>query len=166
MQERQEIWFGSLGREDSLEKEMATHSSILAWKLSWAEEPGGYSSWSPKELDMIEHARMPFWPKLLNYGVKLFIFLIFLIHVISLILSLYWSLVLSVVPFPFLPTLSLPLPTFPLCSSSLSPFVFKIKLARDYPRSVFLDELTHLIFWNIPLYLSALLTLKSTLISI
>ena len=30
----------SLGREDSLEKEMATHSSILAWKISWTEEPG------------------------------------------------------------------------------------------------------------------------------
>ena len=66
-------------------------------------------------------------------------------HVIFLILSLYWSLVLSVVPFPFPPTLSLLLPTFPLYSSSLSPFVFKIKLARDYLGSVFLDELTHLI---------------------
>ena len=31
----------SLGREDTLEKEMATHSSTLAWKISWAEEPGG-----------------------------------------------------------------------------------------------------------------------------
>ena len=31
----------SLGREDLLEKEMATHSSILAWKISWMEEPGG-----------------------------------------------------------------------------------------------------------------------------
>ena len=31
----------SLGQEDSLEKEMVTHSSILAWKIPWAEEPGG-----------------------------------------------------------------------------------------------------------------------------
>ena len=31
----------SLGQEDPLEKEMATHSSILAWKISWMEEPGG-----------------------------------------------------------------------------------------------------------------------------
>ena len=37
----QETWIGSLGREDSLEKEMATHSSILAWKIPWTEEPGG-----------------------------------------------------------------------------------------------------------------------------
>ena len=34
----------SLGREDSLEKEMATHSSILAWKIPWMEEPGGLQS--------------------------------------------------------------------------------------------------------------------------
>ena len=34
----------SLGREDPLEKEMATHSSVLAWKISWMEEPGGLQS--------------------------------------------------------------------------------------------------------------------------
>ena len=34
----------SLGREDPLEKEMATHSSILAWKISWTVEPGGLQS--------------------------------------------------------------------------------------------------------------------------
>ena len=37
----QETWVRSLGREDPLEKEMATHSSILAWGLLWTEEPGG-----------------------------------------------------------------------------------------------------------------------------
>ena len=36
----QETQFQSLGREDPLEKEMATHSSILAWEISWTEEPG------------------------------------------------------------------------------------------------------------------------------
>ena len=36
----QETWVQSLGSEDPLEKEMATHSSILAWKIPWAEEPG------------------------------------------------------------------------------------------------------------------------------
>ena len=35
----------SLGREDPLEKEMATHSSILTWKIPWTEEPSGYSTW-------------------------------------------------------------------------------------------------------------------------
>ena len=35
----QETWVQSLGQEDSLEKEMATHSSILAWKTPWTEEP-------------------------------------------------------------------------------------------------------------------------------
>ena len=37
----QEMWVGSLGQEDSLEKEMATHSSILAWRIPWTEELGG-----------------------------------------------------------------------------------------------------------------------------
>ena len=36
----QEIWVQSLGQEDPLEEEMATHSSILAWKIPWIEEPG------------------------------------------------------------------------------------------------------------------------------
>ena len=37
-------WVQSLGWEDSLEKEMATHSSILAWRIPWMEEPGGLQS--------------------------------------------------------------------------------------------------------------------------
>ena len=37
----QETWVRSLGWEDALEKEMATHSSILAWRILWTEEPGG-----------------------------------------------------------------------------------------------------------------------------
>ena len=39
-----ETWVRSLGWEDLLEKEMATHSSILAWKIPWTEEPGGLQS--------------------------------------------------------------------------------------------------------------------------
>ena len=39
-----ETWVQSLGREDPLEKEMATHSSILAWKIPWMEEPGRLQS--------------------------------------------------------------------------------------------------------------------------
>ena len=37
----QEIWVQVLGQEDPLEKEMATHSSILAWRIPWTEKPGG-----------------------------------------------------------------------------------------------------------------------------
>ena len=37
----QETWARSLGQQDPLEKEMATHSSILAWEIPWTEEPGG-----------------------------------------------------------------------------------------------------------------------------
>ena len=40
----QEMQVPSLGQEDPLEKEMATHSSILAWKIPWTEEPGGQQS--------------------------------------------------------------------------------------------------------------------------
>ena len=40
----QETWAGSLGQEDSLEKGMATHSSVLAWRIPWTEEPGGLQS--------------------------------------------------------------------------------------------------------------------------
>ena len=39
-----ENWVRSLGQEDALEKEMATHSSTLAWKISWMEESGGLQS--------------------------------------------------------------------------------------------------------------------------
>ena len=44
MQETQETWVPSLGQEDLLEEEMATHSSILSWKIPWAEEPGRLQS--------------------------------------------------------------------------------------------------------------------------
>ena len=40
----QETWVQSLGQEVSLEKGMATHSSILAWEIPWTEEPGGLQS--------------------------------------------------------------------------------------------------------------------------
>ena len=45
----QETWVWSLGQEDTPEKGMATHSSILAWRIPWTEEPGGL--WGRKELD-------------------------------------------------------------------------------------------------------------------
>ena len=49
-----ETWVLSLGREDPLEKEMATHSSILAWRIPWKEELGGLQSTGRKELDTTE----------------------------------------------------------------------------------------------------------------
>ena len=51
---KQETWVQSLGWEDPLEKGMATQSSILAWKILWTKEPGGYSPWDLKELDTAE----------------------------------------------------------------------------------------------------------------
>ena len=44
-----QVW--SLGREDPLEKEMATHSSIFAWRTPWTEEPGGLRPMGSQELD-------------------------------------------------------------------------------------------------------------------
>ena len=41
---KQKTWVRSLGWDDPLEKEMATHSSILAWEIPWTEEPGGLQS--------------------------------------------------------------------------------------------------------------------------
>ena len=43
----QDTWVQSLGQEDALEKEMAPHSSILAWKIPWTEEPGEGGCYSP-----------------------------------------------------------------------------------------------------------------------
>ena len=48
----QKTQVGSLGREDPLEEEMATHSSILAWKIPWTEEPGRLQS---MRLQRVEH---------------------------------------------------------------------------------------------------------------
>ena len=47
----QETWVRFMGREDPLEKEMATHSNILAWRLPWTEEPGGLQSMGLQEWD-------------------------------------------------------------------------------------------------------------------
>ena len=45
-----------MGREDPLDKKMATHSSILAWRVPWTEEPGGLQSVGRKESDTTEHS--------------------------------------------------------------------------------------------------------------
>ena len=50
----QETQVRSLGQEDPLEKEMATHSSILAWRIPWTEELGGLQSTGHKESDTTE----------------------------------------------------------------------------------------------------------------
>ena len=55
VQETQEMWVRFLGQEGPLEKEMETHSSILAWKIPWTEGRGGYSPWGRTESDTTEH---------------------------------------------------------------------------------------------------------------
>ena len=55
-----EIWVRSLGREDPLEKEMATHSSILAWRIPRTEEPGGLQFTGRKESDRTERLHFHF----------------------------------------------------------------------------------------------------------
>ena len=50
----QETQVRSLGQEDPLKKGVATHSSILAWRIPWTEEPGGLQSMGHKESDTVE----------------------------------------------------------------------------------------------------------------
>ena len=52
----QQTWVQSLGQEDPLEKQMATHSSVLVWRIPWTEEPGGLQGYPPghKESGMTE----------------------------------------------------------------------------------------------------------------
>ena len=50
----QETQVRSLGQEDPLENGRATHSTILAWRIPWTEEPGGLQPWGHKELDTTE----------------------------------------------------------------------------------------------------------------
>ena len=54
MQETQQIQVQSLGQEDALEEEMLAHSSTLAWKIPWTEEPGGLQFIGCKESDTTE----------------------------------------------------------------------------------------------------------------
>ena len=49
-----ETWVGSLGREDSLEKEMATHSNTLAWKIPWTKESDRLQSMGSRRVDTTE----------------------------------------------------------------------------------------------------------------
>ena len=62
----QETWVWSLGQEDPLEKEMAIHSSILAWEIQGTEEPGGLQSMGLQELNMTEWLNLPTYLSTLN----------------------------------------------------------------------------------------------------
>ena len=82
-----ETWVRSLGREYPLEKEMATHSSILPWRIPWTEELGGLQSTGRKESDTTERLLFHF-----NFCM-LFLFLNYLFS--------QWSLSLSYCHFQF-----------------------------------------------------------------
>ena len=69
----QETGVQPLGQEDALKKGMATHSSILAWRIPWTEEPGSYRPWGHKELDMTE--RFKEVTSLLKFGHERFFYL-------------------------------------------------------------------------------------------
>ena len=59
MQEMQETWDRPLGQEDPLEEKMATHSSIVAGKIPWTEEPGGLQPVESQESYATEHVHYP-----------------------------------------------------------------------------------------------------------
>ena len=67
----QETGVRSLGREDLLEKEMATRSSTLAWKIPWTAEPDSYSPWGGKESDMTERRQCQYHTYMLGIYFKL-----------------------------------------------------------------------------------------------
>ena len=72
VQETQEMWVRSLGQEDPLDKETATHSSILVWKILWTGEPVRYSPEGYIELDMTEPLTLqPKWVLVSWPGIKL-----------------------------------------------------------------------------------------------
>ena len=58
----QETWVQSLGWDDPLEKRMATHSSMLAWRIPWTEEPGRLQSVGPQRVrhDISNNTHVPF----------------------------------------------------------------------------------------------------------
>ena len=58
MQETEEMQAQSLGQEDPLEKEIATHSSILVWEIPWTEEPACYSPWGRTESNATQSYRL------------------------------------------------------------------------------------------------------------
>ena len=70
----QETWALSLGREDPLEKEMATHSSVLAWESHGQRSLVGYSPWGHKESDTTErlHTKMPIFTAIVYISLSLF----------------------------------------------------------------------------------------------
>ena len=55
-----ETWVRALGQEDPLEKEMTIHSSTIAWKIPWPEEPGRLQSMGRKELETTERLHFHF----------------------------------------------------------------------------------------------------------
>ena len=59
MQEMQQTQVQSLGQEDPLEEEMATHSSVLAWRIPGTQEPGGLQSMGSQESERTEQTRVP-----------------------------------------------------------------------------------------------------------
>ena len=62
-----ETWVPSLGREGPLEKGIATHSSILAWRIPCRKKPNGYSPWSCKESDTTENTSTHMCTRVLIY---------------------------------------------------------------------------------------------------
>ena len=68
-----ETWVQSLGRKDPLEKGMVTHSSILAWRIPWTEESGGYSPWGYKESDMTKQLTPSLSQLLIYSGYNIFV---------------------------------------------------------------------------------------------
>ena len=91
MQEMQETWVWSLGKEDTLEEEMATCSSILAWRIPWTEEPGRVTVRKvTKELDTTERLKQQYlcilhWSFDIVLDIDYLVFFVITLHVDSIL---------------------------------------------------------------------------------
>ena len=73
----QETWVRSLGWEDPLEKEMATHSSVLAWRIPWTKEPGGLQSMGLQSQTRLSDLRHKISSSVYNLGQLLSVPIVF-----------------------------------------------------------------------------------------
>ena len=69
MREPQEMWVQSLGQEDPLEEDMATHSSILAWRIPWTEEPWTVHRVAESQSQLKQLSTCTFWLLLIHLNI-------------------------------------------------------------------------------------------------
>ena len=97
----QETWVQSLGQEDPLEKEMATHSSILAWRIPWMEEPGRLQSTGSQRVGHDSATSVSFYIKsCCSFGCEICVIEEFHVSKYDELISSLWSLIQIIICLP------------------------------------------------------------------